>query len=152
MVEINRFFLLIRFLSGEKTLEFSPEKINSLSVIKKMKIKNNLGLFGLTTSLLLVIASEIVLASQEQTLELQPSQPPSSDFFKPVTNLIKDLNHQGVTITDPNDPMAVRYRVNSPCRGCAVYLGTGVANPRTQTNNNGMGINFGLGFTMPFSP
>ncbi|MFM7713027.1 MAG: hypothetical protein ACKO7A_09960 [Microcystis sp.] len=48
--------------------------------------------------------------------------------------------------------MAVRYRVNSPCRGCAVYLGTGVANPRTQTNNNGMGINFGLGFTMPFSP
>jgi hypothetical protein len=67
-------------------------------------------------------------------------------------NLIKDLNHQGVTITDPNDPMAVRYRVNSPCRGCSVYLGTGVANPRTQTNNNGMGINFGLGFTMPFSP
>ena len=110
-----------------------------------MKIKNNLGLFGLTTSLLLVIASEIVLASQEQTLELQPSQPPSAD-------LIKDLNPQGVTITDPNDPMAVRYRVNTPCRGCAVYLGTGVANPRTQTNNNGMGINFGLGFTMPFSP
>ena len=99
-----------------------------------MKIKNNLGLFGLTTSLLLIIASEIVLASQEQTLELQPSQPPSADFFKPVTNLIKDLNHQGVTITDPNDPMAVRYRVNSPCRGCSVYLGTGVANPRTQTN------------------
>jgi hypothetical protein len=149
-----------------------------------MKIKNNLGLFSLTTSLLLVrdlrfdnvpfraglillqsdclagilfprkslIASEIVLASQEKTLELPPSQPPSADFFKPVTNLIKDLNHQGVTITDPNDPMAVRYRVNSPCRGCAVYLGTGVANPRTQTNNNGMGINFGLGFTMPFSP
>jgi len=117
-----------------------------------MKIKNNLGLFGLTTS--------VVLASQEQTLELQPSQPPSADFFKPVTNLIKDLNHQGVTITDPNDPMAVRYRVNSPCPGCsvylgtgvAIYLGTGVANPRTQTNNNGMGINFGLGFTMPFSP
>jgi hypothetical protein len=98
-----------------------------------MKIKNNLGLFGLTTSLLLVIASEIVLASQEQTLELQPSQPPSADFFKPVTNLIKDLNNQGVTITDPNDPMAVRYRVNSPCPGCSVYLGTGVANPRTQT-------------------
>jgi len=108
-----------------------------------MKIKNNLGLFGLTTSVLLIIASEIVLASQEQTLELQPSQPPSADFFKPV---------QGVTITDPNDPMAVRYRVNSPCPGCSVYLGTGVANPRTQTNNNGMGINFGLGFTMPFSP
>jgi len=79
-----------------------------------MKIKNNLGLFGLTTSVLLVIASEIVLASQEQTLELQPSQLPSADFFKPVTNLIKDLNHQGVTITDPNDPMAVRYRVNTP--------------------------------------
>ena len=98
-----------------------------------MKIKNNLGLFGLTISLLLVIASEIVLASQEQTLELQPSQPPSADFFKPVTNLIKDLNNQGVTITDPNDPMAVRYRVNSPCPGCSVYLGTGVANPRTQT-------------------
>jgi hypothetical protein len=75
-----------------------------------MKIKNNLGLFGLTTSLLLIITSEIVLASQEQSLELQPSQPPSADFFKPVTNLIKDLNHQGVTITDPNDPMAVRYR------------------------------------------
>jgi len=60
MVEISKFFLLIRFLSGEKTLEFSPEEINNLSVIKKMKIKNNLGLFGLTTSLLLVIASEIV--------------------------------------------------------------------------------------------
>jgi hypothetical protein len=32
--------------------------------------------------------------------------------------------------------MAVRYRVNTPCPGCSVYLGTGVANPRTQTNNN----------------
>jgi hypothetical protein len=67
-----------------------------------MKIKNNLGLFGLTTSLLLIIASEIVLASQEQTVELPPSQPPATDFFQPVTNLIKDLNHQGVTITNPN--------------------------------------------------
>jgi len=44
MVEISKFFLLIRFLSGEETLEFSPEEINNLSVIKKMKIKNNLGL------------------------------------------------------------------------------------------------------------
>lgn len=117
-----------------------------------MNIKHNLGLLGLTGSLLLLLASEITLASEEQTLQLQPTQPPSSDFFKPVTNLIKDLNNQGVTITDPNDPMAVRYQVNSPCRGCSVYLGTGVANPRTQTNNNGMGINFGLGFTMPISP
>ena len=49
MAEISKFFLLIRFLSGEETLEFSPEEINNLSVIKKMKIKNNLGLFGLTT-------------------------------------------------------------------------------------------------------
>jgi hypothetical protein len=117
-----------------------------------MNIKHSLGLLSVTSSLLLIIASELTLASEEQTLQLQPTQPPSADFFKPVTNLINDLKQQGVTVTDPNDPMAVRYQVNSPCRGCSVYLGTGVANPRTQTNNNGMGINFGLGFTMPVSP
>ncbi|MEG3436837.1 hypothetical protein V0288_06865 [Pannus brasiliensis CCIBt3594] len=101
-------------------------------------------------SLAIALTSPGVLANEAQTLQIQPTQPPANDFFKPVSDMIDGLQKQGISIADPSDPMALRYRVGAPCSGCSVYLGTGVANPRTARDNN-LGVNLGVGFTLPLS-
>lgn len=101
-------------------------------------------------SLAIALTSPGVLANEVPTLQIQPTEPPANDFFKPVNDLVNGLQKQGISIADPSDPMALRYRVTAPCNGCSVYLGTGVANPRTARDNN-MGVNLGVGFTLPLS-
>ncbi len=74
----------------------------------------------------------------------------SNSFFQPVSNLITDLQKQGLTIGDPSERLSVKYQVSKPCTSCSLYVGTGVSNGEKDINN-GMGVNLGVGFSMPLS-
>jgi hypothetical protein len=132
-------------------MELKLNTESSLTLLKSRPMQPNFISATLIGTLSIALISPLVSANTEQTLQLQPTQPPTEDFFQPVHNLLNDLKNQGITVTDPADPLSLRYRITNPCNGCSVYLGTGVANPQKDVSN-GMGVNLGLGFTLPISP
>ncbi|MBR8831775.1 MAG: hypothetical protein N5P05_002362 [Chroococcopsis gigantea SAG 12.99] len=98
-----------------------------------------------------LISPAFIKAQTAKDLTIEHDQPPQSeDFFQPVNNLLIDLQKQGVSIGDLSERMSLKYQVSKPCQSCSVYLGTGVTNGEKDLNN-GMGVNLGVGFSMPLS-